>query len=127
MGVLFLGRLSPALCLVLRDEEESGLIVVLLFLALDHRLSCFLCVLPLRLCLSRAVAVTCLRCLGFFLCVRPLRICLSRAVKVSCLRCLSCFLCWGYTHGSLRTLAKSPPHGRAQRSLRSMASTGALY
>ena len=51
------GCLSPAWCLVLPDEEESELIEVLSLLTLGHRLSCFLCVLPIRLCLSRALAL----------------------------------------------------------------------
>ena len=57
--------LSLAWCLVLPDEEESELIEMLSFLTLGHRLSCFLCVLPLRLCLSRALALE-----GFFACLR---------------------------------------------------------
>ena len=55
------GRLSPALCLVLPGEGDSELIEMLSLLALGHRLSCFLCVLHLRLCLSRALALE-----GFF-------------------------------------------------------------
>ena len=46
MGGGVRSRLSPAWCPALPDEEESELIVMLSFLALGHRLSCFLCVLP---------------------------------------------------------------------------------
>ena len=36
-------------------------------------------------------------------------------------------LCWGYTHGLLRTFAKSRSLGPAKRSLRSMVTTIALH
>jgi len=42
---------------VLPDEEEPELIEMLSFLTLGHRLIFFLCVLPLRLCLSRALTL----------------------------------------------------------------------
>ena len=51
------GRLGLARCLVLPDEEEPELIEMLSFLTLGLCLSCFLCVLALRLCLSRALTL----------------------------------------------------------------------